>query len=177
MLERIFKPFPILKTERLTLRQVAIYDEHEIFILRSDRKINEYLDRELSKTVDDARNFINKVNENIDKNISLYWGITLTERKILVGAICLFAFSDDNSKCEIGYELMTDFQGQGIMQEAIKKVVDYAFEILQIQKIEAFSHRDNKGSMRLLEKLSFKNSNEPDETDPELIGYYLKSEK
>jgi ribosomal-protein-alanine N-acetyltransferase len=67
MLNRIFAPFPILKTERLTLRQLVINDEQEIFTLRSDSEINKYLDRQMSDTIDDARNFINKINENVIK--------------------------------------------------------------------------------------------------------------
>jgi len=173
MLNRRFTPFPILTTERLTLRQLLLKDEQEIFTLRSDSEINKYLDRQLSNTIDDARNFINKVAENINKNDSLYWAITLSDRNVLVGTICLFGFSDENDKCEIGYELLTDFQGQGIMKEASEKIIDYAFHTIKVQKIEAFLHRDNQRSIKLLEKLSFSNSNEPDKTNPEVIGYYL----
>src|SRR3954468_1747514 len=103
MLNRTFTPFPILTTERLTLRQLVISDEQEIFTLCSDSEINKYLDREVSNTIEDARNFINKVIENINKNDSLYWAITLGDRNIFVGTICLFSFSGENSTCEIGY--------------------------------------------------------------------------
>ena len=173
MLNRSFTPFPVLTTERLTLRQLVIADEQEIFTLRSDREVNKYLDRQISNTIEDARNFINKVNENISKNDSLYWAITLGDSNILVGTICLFGFSDDNSKCEIGYELLTNFQGQGIMNEAVAKVIDHAFNTIKVQKIEAFFHKDNQRSIKLLEKFLFSNSNETDETAPELIGYQL----
>jgi [ribosomal protein S5]-alanine N-acetyltransferase len=175
MLNRNFTPFPILATERLTLRQLQISDENEIFILRSDSEINKYLDRQLSNTIEDARNFINKVNENITKNESLYWGITFNNKDILVGTVCLYGFSDENDNCEIGYELLTNFQGQGIMKEAVEKVIDYAFYVIKVQKIEAFFHRDNQRSIKLLEKLLFKNSNKSDKTNPNLITYYLKN--
>ena len=173
MLNRTFTPFPILTTERLTLRQLVSNDEHEIFTLRSDSGINKYINRQISKTIDDARNFINKVNDNINKNDSLYWAITFSNKNILVGTICLFSFSDENGKCEIGYELLTNFQKQGIMKEAVEKVIDYAFNTIKVQKIEAFMHRDNQSSIKLLEKFSFRNSNEPDKTNPDLICYHL----
>ena len=173
MLNRTFTPFPILTTERLTLRQLVSNDAQDIFTLRSDSEINKYLNRQLSTTIDDARNFINKVNENIDKNDSLYWAITFSDKDILVGTICLFGFSDENDKCEIGYELLTNFQGQGIMKEAVEKVIDYAFNTIKVQKIEAFFHRDNQRSIKLLKKFSFRDSNEPDKTEPDLITYYL----
>jgi ribosomal-protein-alanine N-acetyltransferase len=169
MLNGTFTPLPILTTERLTLRQLVINDEQEVFTLRSDGEINKYLDRQISNTIDDARNFIHKVIENN----ALYWAITLGDRNILVGTICLFGFSEENDKCEIGYELLPDFQGQGIMKEAVEKVMDYAFNTLQVRKIEASLHRDNQSSIKLLEKLSFKHSNEPDKTNPDLICYHL----
>ena len=169
MVNRTFTPFPILTTERLTLRQLVINDEQEIFTLRSDSEINKYLDRQLSNTIDDARNFINK----ITKNNSLYWAITFSDKNILVGTICLYGFSDENDNCEIGFELLTNFQGQGIMKEAVQKVIDYAFNTIKVQKIEAFFHRDNQSSIKLLEKFSFRNSNEPDKTNPDLICYHL----
>ena len=168
-------PFPILATERLTLRQLVIDDDQEIFALRSDSEINKYLDRQVSNNIEDARNFINKVNENINKNVALYWAITLTNRNRLIGTICLFSFSDENDNCEIGYELLTKFQGQGIMREAAEKVIDYAFNTIKVQKIEAVFHRDNRRSINLLEKLSFRKSNESDKTNPELIYYHLRN--
>jgi [ribosomal protein S5]-alanine N-acetyltransferase len=173
MPNKYFTPFPILTTERLTLRQLLINDEEEIFILRSDSEINKYLDRPLSNTMDDARNFINKVNENIHKNISLYWAITLSDSNTFVGTICLYGFSNENDNCKIGYELLTNFQGQGIMKEAVEKVIDYAFHTIKVQKMEACLHRDNLRSINLLEKLLFIHSNKPDETTPELICYHL----
>jgi [ribosomal protein S5]-alanine N-acetyltransferase len=169
MLNGTFMPFPILTTERLTLRQLLINDEQEIFTLRSDSEINKYLDRQISNTIDDARNFITKV----VKSGSLYWAITLRDKNILVGTICLFGFSDENYKCEIGYELLTNFQGQGIMKEAVEKVIDYAFNTIKVTKIQAFLHRDNQNSIKLLEKFLFRNSNEPDKTNPDLICYQL----
>ena len=173
MLIRTFTPFPILTTERLTLRQLVVNDEQEIFTLRSNSEINKYLDRQVSNTIDDARNFINKVNENISKSDSLYWAITLSDKNILVGTICLFSFSDENDKCEIGYELLTNYQGQGIMKEAVEKVIDYAFNTIKVQKIKAIFHRDNQSSIKLLDKFSFKQSNEFDKANPELICYHL----
>jgi [ribosomal protein S5]-alanine N-acetyltransferase len=173
MLNILFTPFPILTTERLTLRQLQINDEKEIFTLRSDSEINKFLDRQLSNTIEDARNFIHTVNDNINKNIALYWAITLSDSNMFVGTICIYGFSDENDNCEIGYELFTNYQGLGIMKEAIEKVIVYAFNTIKVQKIEAFLHRDNLRSINLLEKLLFTNSNKPGETTPELLCYHF----
>ena len=49
-----FNPFPVLKTERLTLRQLSIDDDKEIFLLRSDMEANKYIDRDPCGTIEEA---------------------------------------------------------------------------------------------------------------------------
>ncbi len=159
--------FPILITERLTLRQLSLSDAQNIFALRSDSKINKYLDRQPSKTIEDARSFIN----NVVENELIYWAITLTESGAFVGTICLFEFSDTPNRCEIGYELLSNFQRKGIMKEAASKVIEYAVQTLQIQTIEAFTHKNNQSSTKLLEKLEFKKSIKPEEINPDYFVF------
>jgi ribosomal-protein-alanine N-acetyltransferase len=130
-------------------------DQQNIFALRSNTEINKYIDRAPSKTIEDAINFINVVNENIKNNNSMYWAITLTKTRTFVGTICLYNFSNEKNSCEIGYELMIDFQSKGIMKEASERVIDYAFQTLRFQKIEAFTHNNNRNSTKLLEKFGF----------------------
>ena len=173
MSDKNFTPFPILTTDRLMLRQLLIDDEQAIFTLRTDAEINKYLDRQLCKTIEDARNFITTINEKIYNNASLYWAITLKNKNELVGTICLYGFSDEHDTCEIGYELLPNYQGKGIMKEAVEKVIGYAFYTIRVNKIEAFLHRDNLTSVNLLEKLSFIHSNIADAKTPELVCYYL----
>ena len=173
MVNKNFTPFPILTTERLTLRQLSTDDQQDIFTLRSDTEINKYLGREPSKTVEDAINFIDRINDNVQKNNSIYWVITLTKTKIFVGTICLFDISNENNKCEIGYELLTNFQGQGIMKEATEKVINYAFQKIRLQTIEAFTHNGNRNSTKLLEKLYFIKSIEADKENPDFNIFTL----
>jgi ribosomal-protein-alanine N-acetyltransferase len=155
MTNKNFTPFPVLKTERLTLRQLISSDDKEIFALRSNDNVNKYLGRKPSKSIDDAKNFIQTINENIQRNDSIYWAITLNSTDKLIGTICLFDFSNDNLKAEIGYELLPDFQGKGIMQEATSKVIDFGIQHIGLNSIEAYTHSENQSSTRLLEKLNF----------------------
>jgi ribosomal-protein-alanine N-acetyltransferase len=173
MTNRNFTPFPILTTERLTLRQLSVDDQQNIFALRSDGEINKYLGRQPSRTIDDAIDFINKIDDNIKNNNSIYWVITLTKTKTFVGTICLFDFSNEKNTCEIGYELMTKFQGQGIMKEAAQKVIDYAFDTLQFQTIVAFTHNGNQNSTKLLTNLNFSRSIEGDKENPDFSIFSL----
>jgi [ribosomal protein S5]-alanine N-acetyltransferase len=168
-----FSTFPILSSSNLTLRQLTIDDQESIFTLRTDPAINKYLGRTPSKSMEDAIAFIHKINENVKNNNSLYWAITMTETETFVGTICLYNFSTENNSCEIGYELLTPYQGQGIMREAIQTVVGYVFNNLEITQINAFTHIENQNSSNLLTKCNFSKTNEFEPEDPNLILYTL----
>ena len=172
MKSRDFASFPILTTERLTLRPPLPDDQNAVLALRSDPEVNKYLDRQPSKTPEEALHFINQVNENMQQNHSLYWVITLTMPQTVVGTICLFGFSDEKSSCEIGYELMPKFQGQGIMREAAQAVIDYVFRTLKIKNILASTHRNNPNSSKLLTNLRFVKLTETDKENPAPYSYY-----
>jgi len=164
-------PVPILTTKRLTLRPLSVSDTQEIFLLRSDPAINKYLGREPSQTPADALHFINK----IVQNGSLYWAVTKTDNPQLIGTICLFDLSNEQKKCEIGYELLTDYQGQGIMNEAATSVIEFAFQTLGLTTIDACSHKNNQSSMKLLQQLNFEKTAIVDETNPDMIVFRLSS--
>src|SRR5450432_3113475 len=114
MLTLNFSPFPILKTGRLILRQLTIEDENEIFFLRCDESVNKYVDRPKPNSLADARNHIDKVNNGIDNNESIFWGITLLNNRRIIGTICLWNISKENCTAEVGFDLVPGYQGKGI---------------------------------------------------------------
>jgi len=165
--------FPILMSERVALRPLSLDDHQAIFDLRSDPNNNKFLNRPQCVTTEDAKNFINAVNENIKKGNSYYWGITLTETKQLIGAICLFDITHDTKSCEMGYELMMPFQGQGIMQEALQTVINFVFQTLKLKKIIAHTHPENLKSTNLLLKFNFIKSIETNKENTNLTVFTL----
>lgn len=176
MLDKILSTFPILTTERLILRQPVESDAQEMLLLRSDTTVNKYLERRPSETLEDASDFIKKVNENFKNKAGLYWAITQTDNEKLIGIICLFDFSDELKKCEIGYELSPDYQGKGMMKEAIRKIIEFTFQTLGLYAIDAFTHKDNHSSTKLLRKLNFKETTIFDEANPNLIVFRLSND-
>ena len=171
-------PFPILKTERLVLRQLLNSDNTAIFLLRSDERVNQYIDRPQQHNIDEATAFINKINMGIEQNQSVYWAISLKNNAELIGAICLWNFSLNHLTAELGYELIPTFQGQGIMNEAINSVIQYAFEKIDLETIVAYTHKDNKSSIKLLEKNGFIwEADKIDEDNLSNLIYSLKHER
>ncbi|WP_135399107.1 GNAT family N-acetyltransferase [Hymenobacter metallicola] len=159
-----FTPFPVLQTQRLTLRQLRGSDDQEIWALRSNEHVNQYLDRRPSTSLDDARNFIHAITESVQREESIYWAITLREADHVIGTVCLYNWSEDASKAEIGYELLPDFQGKGFMHEAISTVIHFGFQQVGLQAIEAYTHSENHRSTSVLEKLHFQKERTVDES-------------
>lgn len=153
--EPTFSSFATLSTERLLLRQLKLTDENEIFFLRSDEIINQFIDRPKPKKIEEARDFITRINNNIKSNDSFYWAITIKGNPKLIGTICLWNFSEDKKTAEVGYELNSAFQGKGIMDEALKKIIDFSFKTIGITTLEAVTHKNNLKSISLLEKNYF----------------------
>ncbi|WP_088042851.1 GNAT family N-acetyltransferase [Bacillus sp. EAC] len=158
MKDYIFSPFPKLLTDRLVLRQMNSDDIHEIFALRSDKLVSELINRPIAKDVKEALDYIQMINEGISRNDWVLWAITLHDSNQLIGTICLWNFSTELEKGEVGYELSPTFQGKGIMQEALSAVLNYGFENLKLLAIEGIVSSNNLNSIRILEKNYFKNT-------------------
>jgi len=156
MLNINFTPFPYLETERLCLRQLKTKDANEIFILRTDESVNKFIKRPRAKTIDDALQHIARINNYIKNNESILWAISMKNDPKLIGTICLWNIVKEKDHAEIGYELIPQFTGQGLMQEALAKVIEYGFEKLQLKTIEAWLNENNLRSINILEKNNFK---------------------
>ena len=151
-----FSPFPELKTERLLLRKLTLNDRYELMWLRSDERVNQYLGREKSMNINEAATFIDKINKNLEENKGGYWVICLAEDPALIGTICLWNFDLEKDLVELGYELSPMYQGKGIMHEAVGRIIEYAFENMQVKVITALTDPHNESSRKVLEKSGFR---------------------
>ncbi len=147
--------FPNLETKRLLLRQLENGDSKAIQFLRSDKTVNKFVKRPRTNTINEATAFINKINIGILENDWLFWSITIKEDPELIGTICIWNFSKDRKTAEIGYDLNPKYHRQGVMNEALSTVLNYGFQTLNLTTIEAFTHRNNESSKKLLIKNNF----------------------
>jgi ribosomal-protein-alanine N-acetyltransferase len=168
-----FSPFPELETARLLLRRLSEDDDHALLQLRSDREVNKFIQRPKMKGLDEIRNFILRIHKDNAEDRGLYWAISLTGDRKLIGVVCLWKFSEDYRVAELGYELMPRFQKKGFMQEAVSRVIRHGFEQIGLGRIEAVTHHKNKNSIRILEKNGF--ILESDRTDDELPSNIIYS--
>lgn len=162
--------FPTIRTPRLTLRQLTLADASAIFALRSNPEVAAFQDRPLQQNLAESATFINKINTGIDRETWIFWAITLQETAELIGTACLWNFSENQTRADLGYELLPTFQGSAYMLEALKPILKYGFT--QLQQIDGVTHKNNDRSIQLLKKLNF--TLNPNFADGNEIMYTLK---
>ena len=156
MLQPNFDPFPELSTERLLLRRIVMEDAPEIFFLRSDQTILQFLSKEPAANIKEAEDFINRINKDIDNNDGIMWAITLKENPSkAIGSICFWQMLKEHHRAEIGYVLDPGFWRKGIMKETILKTLDYGLSTLGLHSVEARINPHNIASASLLESTGF----------------------
>lgn len=160
--------FQELETTRLLLRKLVETDWQMIRYLRSDREVNKFVKRPSAETKDKALAFIARTNNGIKSGLLYQWCISMKNSPAMIGNICLWNFSEDCKTAEMGYDLSPDFQGRGIMDEAMKAVLDYGFNQLKLNLVEAFTNYQNESSKKLLIRNHFtwnKTRKDPDDED------------
>ena len=153
--EKRFSPFPSLSTGRLSLRDIELEDAPQVLRIRSNEAVNQYINRKPPQTISDAEAFITRISNETEMGKIIFWAIARKDDPEMLGSVCFWNLSDDGKTAELGYELHPDFQGQGLMSEAIQETVDFGFSALDFEQIEAYTHRGNTPSIRLLRKLGF----------------------
>jgi ribosomal-protein-alanine N-acetyltransferase len=151
-----FHPFPILYTERLVLKSITKNDANDIFRMRSDKKIMQFISRPMAASVNDALEYINKIQESLINKYGITWAISLRDNNSsIIGTIGFWRIVNEHYRAEIGYMLSKDFHGRGIMHEAMQPVLDYGFNVMKLHSVEADADPNNIASIKLLQKNNF----------------------
>lgn len=155
MLQLNFEPFPNIETERLHLRRVIDTDVKEILELRSNAETMKFIPRPLLKTEEDALDHIANIDTKIETQEGINWAITLKGSQKLIGIIGHYRIRPEHYRAEVGYMLLPQFHGKGIIPEAIKEVVKFGFEQIKLHSIEAIIDPANLASEKVLLKNGF----------------------
>ena len=152
----VFNIFPKLETERLLLMEFVKGDAEELFKMRSDERVQKYLDRDLHKTVEESELMIDGMIKSYNSKEGINWIIRKKDSLNVIGYIGYWRMIRNNVRAEIGYAMKPEYWGKGYMQEALTKVIDFGFNEFCLHSIEANVNPDNAKSIKLLEKFGFK---------------------
>lgn len=155
MFNKAFSRFPILKTERLTLREIEEKDLEQVYGIFSSAEVAEFSSHYPTESKEQVFKAIHRWKSEYTEKYQLRWGIARREDDILIGTCCLGDFDENAKRSEIGYHLAFDQWNKGYMTEALKAMISFGFEDSEINRIEAFVTPGNEASTKVLEKLGF----------------------
>lgn len=155
MINRCFVPFPKLETERLILRQVEDKDLEELYEMLSDPKVAKFDYFYPVTSQEEAKQFIERYRKELEENEEITWGIILKETNKLIGTCCLGNFDVGARRSEIGYDITQNQWSKGYATETLKTVIDFGFNAMNLNRIEATITPGNHASIKVLQKLNF----------------------
>ncbi|MBU3130498.1 GNAT family N-acetyltransferase [Clostridium tagluense] len=150
-----FDIFPELESERVIYREVTPEDVEDIFKIYSDPKVAKYDWYKPMATKEDALSKINQYKEEFQNKEEITWGIARKNDDKIIGYCCLFDFDDNSRRSEIGYGFNRDEWNKGYATEAIKILVKFGFEVMNLNRVEATVTLGNDASVKALKKANF----------------------
>ena len=149
-------PARLLETDRLVLRRLTTADAPFILGLLNEPSFLKFIGDKRVRTLDDARAYIEQgpMASYAQHGFGLYL-TSLKQGSVPIG-ICGLLKRDVLDDVDIGFALMPAFWSQGYAGEAATAVLDYARNVLGLDRVVAVANPDNAASIRLLEKLGLR---------------------
>jgi ribosomal-protein-alanine N-acetyltransferase len=148
--------FPTLTTPRLHLREIVPADAPALFAIHSDVAAMRWFGTDPMLTLQDAEKLVEIFAAGRKlSNTGTRWGITDRASGQLLGTCGLFKWNRNWHSCALGYELAQSAWGQGLMQEALEGVLDWGFEHMALNRVEAQVAPQNTASIKRLQALGF----------------------
>ena len=145
----------IIETERLLLREIIPDDKEEMFRLHSHPDVQRYTGEPLVESVEEMEKAIRARTNNYKKYGYGRWATFLKDGMQFVGWAGL-AYLPEFDEIDIGYRFLPEYWGLGIATEASEAILEYGFNTLGLERIIAIAMKENKASIRVMEKVGMK---------------------
>ena len=153
----IFNHFPQLKlSDEILLRELKHTDANSLKNILSDPKVAPFIPNDvIPQSITQALVEINFLRSLFKNKKSVYWGINHADHG-LIGTVGYENWQMYHNRLEVAFELHPKFWQRGIMSMCLKAIIDYAFEEMQVNRIEAYTLTTNEASHKTLLKVGFK---------------------
>lgn len=146
-----------LETERLILRRFEVTDAEDMFNnWASSERVTEFLTWQPYQSVDNASGYINYLISCYENDTHYDWVIELKENHQAIGSIGVVNMREDTEEIEVGYCISDKLWHQGIMTEALNKVVEFFFTEVEVNRIMAKHDVRNPNSGKVMQKCGLK---------------------
>jgi len=147
--------YAVLETERMLLLEINPALTETLFTRCTDDEIVSLLYLESMEDFEiDRQNFLR--GQTTYRTSYCNFILVDKQQKQFIGRCGFHTWYILHSRAEIGYHMNSDeYKNKGYTTEALRAIIAYGFDVLELNRIEAFVGRHNPPSLKLMEKFGF----------------------
>jgi RimJ/RimL family protein N-acetyltransferase len=146
---------PTLHTARLLLRPFTAADTDAIYALMSNATVLRYWDAPPWQERSRADGFIAQCQKMAQEGFGVRLAIERSADQSFIGWCAFQKWEPEYRSATIGYCFAEAAWGQGFATEAAGAVLQWAFDTLDLNRVQSWADTRNRASERVLEKLGF----------------------
>ena len=143
---------PELATPRLRLRKLTMRDAGDIYRYSRDPEVARHVLWDAHRSIGDSRAYIRYMIRLYRAHEPASWGIEYVSTRQIIGTIGFMWIQEENASAEVGYSLSRDYWNRGLMTEALHAVIQYGFDGMHLNRIEAQHETTNPASGAVMRK-------------------------
>jgi len=152
----LFGKFPYLESDEIILKKVETKDSDDLFELLTNERLYKYKPGNPLKSMDAVKKVVGHYERDFNKRKTIFLGIFYKIAKSkMVGVAEIFDFDNKVNSLEIGYTLNEKFWGKGIAAKTTAIMLDFLFNIIDVNRIQATSMPINEKSQNVLKRNGF----------------------
>lgn len=155
-IKKVFKNLSALETGRIILRKMSMHDTNDLFEYASEPEVAQFVTWEYHKSIADSKKFLKSILQKYKEHKVAPWGIVLKENNKLIGTGGYVWWNPNHRSAEIGYALSKKYWNKGLMTEAVRGIIRFGFEKMELNRIEARCKPENAASEKVLQKCGMK---------------------
>jgi len=148
-------PTPTLATERLRLRPFEPSDADDLYRLHSSRVVLRYWDSPPWRDRARADRFVERCRQMAEDDEGVRLAVDRRADDTFVGWCAVTRWNPTYRSAALGYVYDEAAWGHGYATEAAGALLDWAFEALDLNRVQAELDTRNAASARVLERLGF----------------------
>jgi len=150
-----FQVFPILETPRLRLRQLTPADVSAILKHFGNAQVVQFIEMQPIKTLEQANEWLKWMGDFYAAQDGLRWAIETRSDLAFIGSAGLHHWEREHHCAELGFDITQDYWGEGYATEVARALIEFAWQHMHLNRLQADVMQGNRASMRVLEKLGF----------------------
>ena len=154
-IDELFQALPTLRSRRLSLLPLELAHASALFEVFADPAVTQHTTDVPHVEVETTRERVRGILERHTQRSGISWSLLLHDEQRVVGHCGLHSISWTNRRAELGFELASRHWRHGLMTEALRAIMRFAFVDLEFNKLSAQFVRDNEACQGLLARLGF----------------------